>query len=416
MKPILIFGGTTEGRFLAEKLTTVGIEIVVSVATEYGGELLGDINKLTKRLNQIGIEELLKSQSFTCVIDSTHPYAIEATENIMKACEKCKVDYYRLNREKLSYNDDFVSVESISCAAEYLSTTKGNILLTTGSKELEPFNTADLRDRVYLRILPTVEAIEKCLLMGFPGKNLIAMQGPFTKEMNIAMLCQFDIKYIVTKESGKAGGFSEKLEAADQTNTKVIVVERPKENVRQYKSYSYNQILKLLETKYGVSWDKQNTIHDYFPLFVSLEGKWIQVFGGGNIALRRIKSLLPYGCNFNIYAPYFSQELLLIHSDNSCLNFHKRGYKQGECVADIVLACTNREDINKQIFEECRRKKIPVNCANNRDDCDFYFPALIRARDLTIGICASGKNHKLVKETAAKLREQLKRKDTANYD
>ena len=63
--------------------------------------------------------------------------------------------------------------------------------------------------------------------LGFSGKHLIAMQGPFSREMNLALLHQTEAKYFVTKESGKNGGFAEKLEAAEQAGAVLLVIGRP---------------------------------------------------------------------------------------------------------------------------------------------------------------------------------------------
>ena len=71
--------------------------------------------------------------------------------------------------------------------------------------------------------------MEESVRLGFKGRNLIAMQGPFSAEMNVALLHQTKAKYFVTKESGKAGGFEEKKKAARETGAVLVVVGRPAE-------------------------------------------------------------------------------------------------------------------------------------------------------------------------------------------
>lgn len=66
-------------------------------------------------------------------------------------------------------------------------------------------------------------------MLGFSGKNLICMQGPFTEDLNVAMLRQAQASWMVTKESGKAGGFLEKLRAAKKAGAKLVVIKRPGE-------------------------------------------------------------------------------------------------------------------------------------------------------------------------------------------
>ena len=106
----------------------------------------------------------------------------------------------------------------------------GAALITTGSKELAAFTQIpDYKERLYLRVLPAVGSIQTCLAFGFPAKRIIAMQGPFSKELNVALMRQFAIKILVTKESGREGGFPEKREAARELGVQLIVLRRPEE-------------------------------------------------------------------------------------------------------------------------------------------------------------------------------------------
>ncbi|MCC2859102.1 precorrin-6A/cobalt-precorrin-6A reductase, partial [Longicatena sp. 210702-DFI.1.204] len=79
---------------------------------------------------------------------------------------------------------------------------EGNILVTTGSKELESYTRlTDYESRVYARVLSIGQVAVNCEELGFSGRHLICMQGPFSTEMNRAMLKEYDIAYMVTKES-----------------------------------------------------------------------------------------------------------------------------------------------------------------------------------------------------------------------
>ena len=97
-----------------------------------------------------------------------------------------------------------VWVDSVKQAIEYLNNTKGNIFISTGSKELGLYaELDDYQERCYARVLSVWESVKKSMDLGFDGKHLIAMQGPFSKELNVAMLRQTEADYFVTKESGK---------------------------------------------------------------------------------------------------------------------------------------------------------------------------------------------------------------------
>ena len=253
----LIFAGTTEGRLLAEYAAEIGMGCYVSTATEYGTEVLGEhpgIRVLSGRMDQEQIEGFLKEKDIRLVIDATHPFAIAATENIRAACTGTGVRYVRCLREESRNPGTYVSaegsgdrpgnqkrtgadgsgemivVDSVRQAVDYLKTTQGNILIATGSKELRLYTEIDgYQDRCFARVLSTPEAVEESAKQGFQGRHLIAMQGPFSREMNLALLRYADAAYFVTKESGKAGGFEEKLEAARQAGAVPVVIGRPRE-------------------------------------------------------------------------------------------------------------------------------------------------------------------------------------------
>lgn len=251
---ILIFAGTTEGRKLAEYASERGISCYVSTATGYGKsilEKLPGINCISGRMDEKEMEDFIKDKEIRLVIDATHPFAVEVTKNIKSACMAASAQYIRCLRDQLdrktedapdgegtqtadeaedSITENVITVDSVEQAVEYLQHTQGNILVATGSKELRLYTRIrDYEKRCFARVLSTKEAVEESVGLGFKGRNLIAMQGPFSVEMNMALLHQTEARYFVTKESGKAGGFEEKLEAARTVGAVLIVIGRPAE-------------------------------------------------------------------------------------------------------------------------------------------------------------------------------------------
>lgn len=223
---ILLFGGTGEGRALAEWMLSRGLDATVCVATEYGETLLPDGMKVhVGRLNA-GEMETLMADGYTLVIDATHPYAVEVTKNIRAAADRADLPCLRLLRQS-DGEDGCRKVPDVAAAADLLEKLPGNVLLTTGSKELDHFARPGLRERCFPRVLPMADSLERCLALGFPPKNIICMQGPFTKEMNVATLHQFHIDTLVTKDTGGYGGFQAKAEAAKEAGCALLVVERP---------------------------------------------------------------------------------------------------------------------------------------------------------------------------------------------
>lgn len=220
---VLLFGGTSEGRALALWLAERKIEHLVCVATEYGGELLPEcVNARVGRLSEDEMVYIM--QDYDCVIDATHPYAKVVTETIIKASVRAEITRLRLLRSGET-TGQWIEAEDTTVAAEMLETMSGNILLTTGSKELHFYK--NLASRAYPRVLPVMESLQKCIDCGFSPKQIICMQGPFTKEMNEATMRQFDIKIMVTKITGDVGGFAEKIDAAKNCGCEVLVISRP---------------------------------------------------------------------------------------------------------------------------------------------------------------------------------------------
>ena len=227
MDKILLFGGTGEGRALAEWMVEQRIPHTVCVATEYGETLLpAGAEAHVGRMDRGEMEALMRAEGFSLAVDATHPYAVEVTENIQAAAEAAGLPRLRLVRQS-GGGDGTLRAPDMAGAAALLRELPGSVLLTTGSKELHHFAVPGLAERCYPRVLPMLDSLERCLTLGFPPKNIICMQGPFSKALNVALLRQYRIKTLVTKDTGGCGGFREKAEAAQEAGCALLVVERP---------------------------------------------------------------------------------------------------------------------------------------------------------------------------------------------
>ncbi|MEZ3434939.1 MAG: precorrin-6A reductase [Lachnospiraceae bacterium] len=258
-KRIIIFGGTTEGRRLTEYAAEAGILAHICTATQYGVSLLPFGEGITASHERMDCEEmcgLIRELDPVCAIDATHPYAKEATENIKAACGMCSVKYLRLVREYSEGQRSVIYAESTEDAAELLRHGPGNVLVTTGSRELEKYTVLeDYKERIYARVLPAEESILKCERLGIRGRHLICMQGPFSAELNTALIKEYKITCMVTKDSGAAGGFPQKYEAAQAAGIKLIVIGRPKEE-----GFTCQEIIRLLENEPGLSRGRKRKI------------------------------------------------------------------------------------------------------------------------------------------------------------
>lgn len=253
MYKICVFAGTTEGRELAAFLSEQPVAVTVCVATEYGETLLPCADNLTvsaRRLPAAEITQMLSDAAFDLVIDATHPYASSVTESIAAACQTTGTEYLRLLRKASERSERAVYVPDMEAAAAFLNGTEGNILLTTGSKELAGFcGLSGFADRVFARVLPMDASLKACQAAGLKASHIIAMQGPFTEEMNLAILRFTSAAWLVTKDGGAAGGFHEKASAAQKAEVGLVVIGRPP----QRDGICLEETLALLCRRFGCS-------------------------------------------------------------------------------------------------------------------------------------------------------------------
>ena len=249
---ILVFGGTSEGRHLVEWLDARGTcNIVACTATEYGASLLlggKHVQVLQGPLTAEQKKTLMDTHDFTCMVDATHPFALHISESVAALAADHDVDLLRIERENVE-EGNWKGVANAEEAAAYLASTTGNILLTTGSKDLAAFTHAipDFKTRLWVRVLPVEESITCATKLGIPTDHIIAMQGPFTQAFNSALIRELNIDHLVTKQSGTTGGFDEKRAAADECDIELVVILRP----AQEAGLSLEDAKRELEKRYG---------------------------------------------------------------------------------------------------------------------------------------------------------------------
>lgn len=260
MYKLCVFGGTTEGRELVEFLNTQPCRVTACVATEYGQTLLPEGENLTVSARPLPVGEigaLLQAERFDLVIDATHPYAASITRSIAAACEAAGVEHWRLLRGASEAPEDAVFAENTDEAVRFLSGTEGNILLTTGSKELSKFAALpDFAARCWARVLPLPASLEACSAAGLSPSHIFALQGPFSREMDEAMLHRTGARWLVTKDGGAAGGFQEKAAAARRVGARLLVIGRP----AQETGSSLPETIGALCARFGFSCRPQVTI------------------------------------------------------------------------------------------------------------------------------------------------------------
>lgn len=322
---ILIYAGTTEGRRLAEDLVRRQVRVHVCVTTEYGESLLPKGEQITVTHERMDYEAMcgfIEKYEPSYVIDATHPFAIEVTKNLKNACSARKVPYLRLLRESVESGQNCIFVDDMEAAIQYLAQTEGNILAATGSKELVAYTRlSNYRERVYARVLSIGDVALKCEELGFAGRHLICMQGPFSTQMNVALLKEYEIAYMVTKESGVTGGYPQKCEAAAIAGVKLVVIGRPEQEDGHTHSEIIHILKKNLVLQDSLDEQKECEAHESVPRLLitasaSGVGKTLLTCGILQTLKNRGLKLASFKCGPDYIDPMFHKNVLGIDSYN----------------------------------------------------------------------------------------------------
>ncbi len=368
----VIFAGTSEGRTLCEQLSRAGQKATVCVATEYGRAVLPEMPGITVHTGRMTAEQMTDFLRNTeLVVDATHPYAVEVSRNIRQACTAAQCRYIRLLRPK-TRAEGAVRVSSAAEAAAFLVGTEGAVLLTVGSKELHEFTAVpDYTERLWPRVLPAAASMEICRDLGFPAAHIIMMQGPFSEELNIALLHTSGAKWLVTKDTGAAGGLPEKLAAAEKCGCRVVLIDRPQED-----GMTPDAVRDLLLPRKAPR----------FPLFVDLTGRRCVVVGCGRIGAHRAEVLLRYGAQVVVISPDGEAPAGAQHIRRKFQPHDVDG-------AFAVTAATNDRQVNHMVYTLCRQRDIFISTADNREECTFFFPAVRTGGGLSFGVVSDGSDH-----------------------
>lgn len=151
----------------------------------------------------------------------------------------------------------------------------------------------------------------------------------------------------------------------------------------------------------------------YFPMFFDMTGQKIVIAGAGVIATRRAETLAGFDADLVVVAPDGTETMEQLERDGAVC-WERRAFEESDLDgAYMVLAATSDRELNDTIVEMCRSRKILVNHAGDKNQCDFYFPGIARDGRIVIGATTSGKNHRLARQLTEGLRiwlEQLEGK------
>ncbi|WP_099189796.1 cobalt-precorrin-6A reductase [Tepidibacter mesophilus] len=228
---ILVLGGTSDSLKICDLLNELNKPYILSVATDYGREIsknyCKDIN--VARLDKYDMIKFVTQNNIETIIDATHPYALEVSKNAMDASYELGIKYIRYERgsSDILEHENIIKVNNIEEACDIANEIGKNIFLSTGSKNLGHFVKNLKNKNIIARVLPTSEVLKSCENLGLKAHNIVAMKGPFSYDINKQLYKFYNCDVVITKESGAAGGFEEKLRASIDSNIKTIVILRP---------------------------------------------------------------------------------------------------------------------------------------------------------------------------------------------
>ena len=230
---ILVLDGTVDGREQAAGLTAAGHEVVASVVSDYGKALAeqSGVKVQAAAMTEPELEQYIRDEGIRLVIDATHPYAVNVSRNAARAAAQAQVPCLRYERpvSTLPNYDKLLLARDMPEAAALAVGAGKTVFLTTGSHTLPVFRAAAVSTncRLIARVLPQPDVLDACLAAGFSPADIVAVQGPFSQELNMALFREYRADVMVTKNSGAVGGTDTKIAAAMALGMTIVVVQRP---------------------------------------------------------------------------------------------------------------------------------------------------------------------------------------------
>ena len=253
---IFVAAGTQDGRELAGALLSKGYPVTASVVSSYGEKLLERYPGLginDRPLDEDALKAYIREHDVNLFVDASHPYAANVSQNAMEACHAAGIPYIRYERRSVPVDyENVYPVETYEEAAKEAARLGKTVFLTTGSRNLKVFTSSEaLKGHIVIaRILPTAKVLSECEELGLTPKEIVALQGPFSEELNIALYRQYGADVVVTKISGEIGGTDTKLTAAQKLGLPVVMIDRPKLDYDVI-AYTFEEVFEFAKEKIG---------------------------------------------------------------------------------------------------------------------------------------------------------------------
>ncbi|MBW9220370.1 precorrin-6A reductase [Methanothermococcus sp. SCGC AD-155-N22] len=220
-------GGTKDGIEISRRLREMGFYTITTTKTDYGSKLAEKYSDtvISRESTDKTLKDIVKEYNISILIDATHPFAVSASKRAIEVSKECNIPYIRYERPQKIYKDTIYVKDFEEASKIALKISKKNILYLGGIKNLKTVVKIIGKERLIARVLPT--SVPDALKL-LPPKNVIGMEGVFSKELNKYLLLDYNCDVLITKDSGDVGGLDKKVLGAKEANAKVIIVERPK--------------------------------------------------------------------------------------------------------------------------------------------------------------------------------------------
>ncbi|MDJ0742693.1 MAG: cobalt-precorrin-6A reductase [Xenococcaceae cyanobacterium MO_167.B27] len=229
-QPIWLIGGTKESVVIAHKISGFKVPLIVTVTTAEARNLYNSpVNTLVGCMGGKEIEQFCQEQRIAAIIDASHPFAVEISQNAIATATKLQIPYLRYERAKGSSS----AQNSITVLDSFETLLQGDyllgkrVLLTVGCKVLPLFKSFHDKCTLFTRVLPKLDSLQTALDAGFTSDRIIALRPPISPELETALWQQWNISVVVTKASGKPGGEDIKQQVANRLGITLIAIARP---------------------------------------------------------------------------------------------------------------------------------------------------------------------------------------------
>lgn len=147
--------------------------------------------------------------------------------------------------------------------------------------------------------------------------------------------------------------------------------------------------------------------NELYPIFLKVSELQILIVGGGNVAYEKLFFLLKSSPNANVHlvAPDISNEVLTLCELHNVMVYYKNYRINMLSAKQIVIAATNNDTVNKQIYKDAKKLNVLINVADNPRYCDFYLGGIVNKGNVKIAISTNGQSPTIAKRIRQFLEE-----------